>query len=137
MDKVSKFLKVFNYIDPLFLYIPIIFYTCKAYQWSFGKSSSVWENLWETTQSIFGGILGSFSELKINFNDYLFIGDDPFNYCVVLFNLYVNLFYWAFGGALIAMEILNRPKKFNQYKIQRDQNTLADNIKMRKVGEKN
>lgn len=51
----------------------------------------------------------------------------------MLFNLYVNLFYWTFGLSLVAMEILNRPKRFNQYKIQQDQKTIYDKIKMRKV----
>lgn len=77
------------------------------------------------------------SELKINcaliIYSLCFVGDDLFNYSVVLFNLYVNAFYWAFGLTLVVMEILNRPKYFHQYKIQQDRDTLSNKPKMVRV----
>lgn len=140
---VKKFIIIFNYVDPLFLYIPLVYYLSKLYQWSNGDTISVWQTLWNKTQFIFGdykyksnSIMWYEHEEWIKnqlCNDYLFIGDDPFNYCVVLFNLYANLFYWLFGLSLVAMEILNQPKDFHKYKIQQDRNTLSDKSKMTKV----
>jgi hypothetical protein len=50
----SGVLRIFDYIDPLFIYIPVIYYASKIYQWSRGENQSVWESLWERVQLIFG-----------------------------------------------------------------------------------
>lgn len=49
--------RVFNHIDPLFMYIPLVYYVSKVYQWSHGDAISVWQTLWNEIQLIFGDYL--------------------------------------------------------------------------------
>lgn len=61
------------------------------------------------------------------------LGDDPFNYYVLLINVWANFLYWAFGGSLILMELLAKPKQFFKYKIQPDKSPLKNRVKMGEV----
>lgn len=63
-------------------------------------------------------------------------GDNPFNYFVLLLNIYSNTLYWTFGLSLILMEHLNKPKRFYKYKIQPDKSALKDTRKLRQVKRK-
>lgn len=46
--------RIFNHIDPLFMYIPLVYYLSKVYQWLDGDTISVWQALWNRIQLIFG-----------------------------------------------------------------------------------
>lgn len=52
--KMKQARRVFNYIDPLFMYIPLVFYLSKVYQWTTDDNISVWQALWDRIQLIFG-----------------------------------------------------------------------------------
>lgn len=60
-------------------------------------------------------------------------GENPFNYYVLLLNIYTNTLYWLFGLLLILMEYFNQPKKFYKYKIQLEKSALKDKQKLLKV----
>lgn len=60
-------------------------------------------------------------------------GENPFNYYVLLLNVYTNTLYWLFGVSLILMEYFNQPKKFYKYKIQPENSALNDKRKLFKV----
>jgi len=103
--KVKNLIKIFNFIDPLFLYIVAIYGLSRIYQYVFDVNS-VWQTFWDKTLEA--------------------LGDNPFTYYVLLLNIYSNVLYWGFGLTLIFLEYLNKPKQFFKYKIQQDKSALKD-----------
>lgn len=70
---------------------------------------------------------------QIDFLLWFNLGDDPFNYCVIMLNIWSYGLYWAFGLTLMTLQYFNIPKSFHKYKIQQDKNSLEDVNKLMKV----
>lgn len=51
--KVKSFIKVFNHVDPLFIYIVVIYGISKVYQFVFDVES-VWQTFWGRLQETLG-----------------------------------------------------------------------------------
>lgn len=51
--KVKNFLKVFNFIDPLFLYIVALYVLSSIYKFIY-QTESVWQTAWNRIQDAFG-----------------------------------------------------------------------------------
>jgi hypothetical protein len=56
--EMKNFLKVFKYIDPLFLYIVVIYGLSQIYQWLYDVES-VWQTFWEKIMDLLGKIVGN------------------------------------------------------------------------------
>lgn len=50
---MKNLFKVFRFIDPLFIYIVVIYCLSQIYQWLFGVES-VWQAFWDEIQEILG-----------------------------------------------------------------------------------
>lgn len=61
-------------------------------------------------------------------------GPDPFNYCVLLFNAYLNVFFWTVGLSLMIAEYFNIVG-VKDLKIQKNRDTLSNTTKVLKVSE--
>lgn len=130
--KILSLLLIHKYLNRLYFYIPIIYGASKVYQWSFNQNESCWQMLWNFIQIQIGDRI---SNLYIFCEFQLFIkssGPDPFNYCVLLFNGYLNLFFWTFGLSLMTAEYFNIAGMKN-VKIQKNRDTLANKSKVGKV----
>lgn len=51
--KVKNLLKVFNFIDPLFLYIVALYVLSSFYKIVY-QTESVWQTAWDKIQDVFG-----------------------------------------------------------------------------------
>ncbi|CRK88576.1 CLUMA_CG002398, isoform A [Clunio marinus] len=105
----KKLLTCLNYFEPLFLYVALIYGIGRVYQFVF-DANSVWQSSWDVLRG--------------------YLGNDPFNYFVLLLNIIPNIVYWSLGLTLIIMEYKNKPKKLFQYKMQQDKSTLSNQSKM-------
>ena len=54
--KMKKLLKVFDFIDPLLIYIVVIYGLSQIYQWMYDVGS-VWQTFWEKVLDLLGKIV--------------------------------------------------------------------------------
>jgi hypothetical protein len=88
---------VLVYINPIFFYYSFIFIVSKLYQWIF-NTASIWQCMWNKVIDV--------------------LGDDREFYSVWIVNSYSYLLYWLFGSILLVIELTNKPKALNNFKIQ-------------------
>lgn len=50
---MKNFKKVFKFIDPLLIYILVVYGLSQFYQWMF-EVESVWQTIWERIQKVLG-----------------------------------------------------------------------------------
>jgi hypothetical protein len=63
--EMKNCLKVFKYIDPLFLYIVVIYGLSQIYQWLYDVES-VWQTFWEKIQDLLGKIVDNVEKSFVN-----------------------------------------------------------------------
>jgi hypothetical protein len=127
----KKFSKVLNFIDPLLIYVVVVYGLTKVCENIFAVES-VWQVLWDKLQIVLGKLVGF--PLNQHYDVCRFFeGDDPFMYCVVLLNCYTNALYWIFGLSLMLFEKIDRPKGLAKYKIQMEKSTINDGPKIMMV----
>lgn len=109
---MHKLDRIISSINPLILYIPIIYGVCKYIQ------------EWLQTESIFQFFWNCIRE---NF------GTDPTFHVVWFGNIFLFVYYWTLGLSLFAMEKFKVPKTLENYKIQQRQSEVGQSENFFKV----
>ena len=104
--------RIISSINPLILYIPIIYGVCKYIQEWF-QTESVFQFFW--------------SCIRENY------GIDSTFYLVWFGNTFVFVLYWTLGLSLFAMEKFKVPKTLENYKIQQRQSEVGQSENFFKV----
>ena len=103
---MEKFIKIFSFLDPIFLYYAIAYVLSKVYQKIFNESESVWQIIWNKFMDIFG--------------------DDEATYNIIILNAFVLCIYWGFGLTFMLMEKFHKPKILKNFKIQGKKKVLDE-----------
>lgn len=106
---VRDLFKIFDHVDPAFIYITIAQGLNLVYQFVTGNGS-VWQKVWDPM--------------------FDFVQTDKSVWFIIVPTLVTNGFYWGFGLIMLAAEHFNQPKQLNKYKIQPDKSGLDDHKKL-------
>lgn len=109
MHKLDRLL---SYINPLILYIPIVYGSFKYIQELFGIDS-IFQIVWSYIREYFG--------------------TDPTFHIVWFGNTFTFIYYWTIGLTLFAMEKFRAPKSLENYKIQSRQSEVKQSENFFKV----
>lgn len=110
MNKI--FSETLVFINPMFFYYAIIYAISKVYQVIF-NTESIWALIWNKVVDVFG--------------------EDPGTHSTWVLNTFAYSVYWIFGLSLILMEVIKKPEKLKDYKIQQDKDEPKNFEKLSKV----